>query len=310
MGRPGPDRPVAQLSPYLLQGGLGMPDRDYYISATPHMAELRKQYQAHVARDVQARGLRRTPAATRRPRLRARDEDGARARHARRVGGCASAAISWKRDELAAKAPGLDWPALLDAAGLEGRARLHGLAPEGGPGLAALAASEPLDAWKDWLAFHAVDQAAASCRRRSSTSASASTARRSAEFPSCAPRWKRGVDSTNAALGDAVGKLYVERYFPPETKAKAQAMVQRSGEGVRQTDRRARLDVARDQGQGESRSSRRSTSASAIPTAGATTRASRSSQGDALGNAQRAELFEYRRQLAKLDQPVDRTSGG
>ena len=68
-------------------------------------------------------------------------------------------AVSWKRDELDAKAPGLDWAALLDAAGLKDAPDFIVWHPKAIPGLSALAAKEPLDAWKDWLTFHTIEQA-------------------------------------------------------------------------------------------------------------------------------------------------------
>ena len=90
-------------------------------------------------------------------------------------------------DDLAAKAPGLDWPALLDAAGLKDARTFIVWHPKAIPGLSALAAKEPLDDMERLARrFTLSNGPATSFRRRSSTSASAFTARRSAVFPSCA----------------------------------------------------------------------------------------------------------------------------
>src|SRR5205823_14721655 len=92
-------------------------------------------------------------------------------------------------------------------------------------GIAKLAGSEPLDVWKDYLTFHAADRASPLLSkpfvdesfRFYGTAVLGTTKLRD--------RWKRAVDATNAALGDAVGQLYVRRYFPPAAKRDAQEMV-------------------------------------------------------------------------------------
>ncbi len=200
-----------------------MPDRDYYLSATPHMVELRKQYQAHIAAMFKLAGFQ-DPAA-RAARVFALETKMA-AVHATRVESeDVHGAVTWKREELAAKAPGLDWPALLDAAGLKDAPVFIIWHPKAVPGLSALAAAEPLDAWKDWLVFHAVERASNFLPKAFVDERFSFYGKALSGIPELRPRWQRGVDYTNAALGEAVGRLYVKRYFPPETKAKVQAMV-------------------------------------------------------------------------------------
>src|SRR5690606_28722851 len=123
--------------------------------------------------------------------------------------------------------------------------------------------------------------------------------------PEQGPRWKRGVQYTNDALGEAVGKLYVERYFPPQTKAAADEMVRnilaafgRRIDGLAwmspQTKAKAREKLANFQvGIG-------------YPAKWRDYSGLRIVAGDAYGNHERAELFEYRRNLAKLGRPVGR----
>jgi len=144
--------------PYLLQGGLGMPDRDYYLSAAPQMAALRKAYQAHIAAMFKLAGLGNP--AERAGRVFALETKMARVHATRVESEDVHRAVSWQRGELAAKAPGLDWKALLEAAGLKDAPVVIVWHPKAIPGLAALAAAEPLEEWKDWLAFHAIERAA------------------------------------------------------------------------------------------------------------------------------------------------------
>jgi endothelin-converting enzyme/putative endopeptidase len=288
--------------PYLLQGGLGMPDRDYYLSKTPHMVALRKQYQAHIEATFKLADF--PDPAARAARVFALETKMAAAHATRVESEDVRGALAWTRDELAAKAPGLDWPVLLDAAGLKDAPVFMIWHPKAVPGLSALAAREPLDAWKDWLAFHAIERAGSFLPKRFVDERFSFYGKALNGTPELRPRWQRGVDFTNAALGEAVGSLYVKRYFPPETKAKVQAMV---ADLVKAFGRRIdaltwmspetkakakqKLDTLK-VGVGYPDRWRDYSGLEIVP-------------GDALGNAQRAGLFEYRSQLAKLRQPVD-----
>src|SRR5205085_7862970 len=83
----------------------------------------------------------------------------------------------------------------------------------------------PLEAWKAWLAFHAVNGVAAFLPKAFVDARFGFYGKTLTGAEAMRPRWQRGVDITSGALGDAVGKAYVGKYFPPETKAKVEAMV-------------------------------------------------------------------------------------
>src|SRR5262249_22775291 len=131
----------------------------------------------------------------------------------------------WSLADFPKKAPGMDWTAYFEGAGLSKISDLFVWHPSGITGEAALVGSEALEVWKDYLIFHAID--------RKSPVLSKAFAEENFEFTGKAllgtvqnsARWKRAVTATNTALGDAVGKLYVKRYFPPSAKAEAQEMV-------------------------------------------------------------------------------------
>jgi len=289
--------------PYLLQGGLGMPDRDYYLSTTPHMAEMRKQYQAHIAATFKLAGFE--DAEARAARVFALETKIA-AVHATRVESeDVQGAVSWKREDLAAKAPGLDWAALLDAAGLKDAPIFIVWHPKAVPGLSALAAAEPLDAWKDWLRFHAVERAANFLPKPFVDERFNFYGKALSGIPELRPRWQRGVDFTNQALGEAVGRLYVGHHFPPPTKAKVQAMV---GDLVKAFGKR--IDALTWMSPETKAKAKQKLETLKVgvgyPDRWQDYAALEIVKGDALGNAQRADLFEYRRHLAKLHQPVDR----
>jgi putative endopeptidase len=290
--------------PYLLQGGLGLPDRDYYLSATPHMAELRKQYQAHIAAMFKLAGFENAP--TRADRVFALETKIARVHATRVESEDVHGAISWTRSELSKKAPGLDWTALLDAAGLKDAPVLIIWHPKAIPGLSALAASEPLDSWKDWLVFHTLEESGSFLPKALVDERFSFYGKAMSGVPEQRPRWQRGMNLTSAALGEIVGKLYAERYFPAATKAKLQVMV---ADLIKAFDKR--IDaltwmspetkvrakqklVTMKVGVGYPDRWRDYSGLEVV-------------KGDALGNAQRASLFEYRHQLDKLHQPVDRS---
>ncbi len=293
----------ARTLPYLMQGGLGMPDRDYYLSASPHMVELQKQYQAHIAalfglagfsdpagRAARVFGLEKKMAAVHATRVESED---------------VTRVVSWKREELAGKAPGLDWRVLLEAAGLKDVDQFMIWHAKAIPGLSALAASEPLETWKDWLAFHAVERAANYLPKAFVDEHFNFRSKALNGIPEQRPRWQRGVDFTNAALGEAVGKLYVDRYFPPETKSKVEAMV---SDLVKAFDKR--IDSLTWMSPATKAKAKQKLVTLKVgvgyPDHWADYSALEIVKGDAVGNAQRAELFEYRRQLAKMHQPIDR----
>jgi len=289
--------------PYMLQGGLGMPDRDYYVSASPQMAQLRKQYLAHIEAMFKLAGF--SDPAGRAARVFALETAMAKVHATRVESEDVHSAVSWNRTDLPVKAPGLDWAALLDAAGLSDAPVLIMWHPTAAAGLSALCAKEPLDAWKDWLALHAVEDAAAYLPKAFVDEHFNFYGKALSGVPELRPRWQRGIDLTNVALGDAVGKMYVERYFPAETKAKAQAMaadlVKAFAKRIdalewmspeNKVKAKQKLETLK-VGVGYPDHWRDYTGLEIV-------------KGDALGNAQRAELFEYRIQLAKLHQPVDR----
>jgi predicted metalloendopeptidase len=211
----------------------------------------------------------------------------------------------WTRKEFDTRAPGLDWSAFFSAAGLDRQADFVVWQPSALAGIAALVGSEPLDTWKDYLTFHAVDRASGVLPKAFVEEHFAFHGKVLSGTPELRVRWKRAVEATNDALGDAVGKLYVRHYFPPEEKARLQAMVRNILAAFSQ-----RID--------------------ALPWMAPATKVQAKAKlavlkvgvgypdrwidysglwvapGDAFGNAERAEIFELRRNLNKLGQPVDR----
>jgi predicted metalloendopeptidase len=214
----------------------------------------------------------------------------------------------WKRSDFAAKAPGLDWDAFFSgaAAQLAQRQDFVVWQPSAVAGISAAVRDQPLPVWKEYLTFHAILHVANFLPRafvaenfdfRGKTLTGALQLR---------ARWKRAVSVTDASLGEVVGKLYVERYFPASEKARAEEMVRNEiAAFARRIDAlewmspqtkqkaKAKLSVLK-VGVGYPDKWRDYSGLDVV-------------QGDALGNWERAEIFELRHALAKLDKSVDRS---
>ncbi|MHA6205402.1 M13 family metallopeptidase [Dyella soli] len=290
--------------PYLLQGGLGMPTRDYYLSDDKAMVETRGKYQAYIAALLKQAGV--ADADAKATAILALETKIAKAQ----VDIVDSQDIHkannpWPLGSFAKNAPGLDWSTFFKAAGLDQQKVVDVWQVPGIKGLAALTASEPLQTWKDYLAFHALNEAAPLLPKAYADLSFGFYGQTLSGTPKQRDRWKRGVASTNAALGDAVGQLYVKKYFPASSRKQVEDMVHNIlaafDERVDHIDwmtpatrQRAKAKIAsirvsvgypdnwRDYGKLEIRAD------------------------DALGNLQRADEYEYQHQLAKLRQPVDR----
>jgi putative endopeptidase len=210
--------------PYLLQGGLGMPDREYYIENSPRMADIRASYKTHIAAVLNTAKIANAEAMA--GRIFDLETKIARAHWSRSDSEDVHKANNpWKREDFAAKAPGLDWRAFFKAAELDDQAVIVVWQASAIAGEAALVGSEPLESWKDYLAYQLLDGWSYLLPKAFVEEKFAFYGKVLAGTPQLRERWKRAVDSTNYYLGDAVGRLYVQHYFSSEAKAKAEKMV-------------------------------------------------------------------------------------
>lgn len=289
---------------YLLQGGLGMPDRAYYLTDSPRMQGLRTSYQAHIAAMLKLAGYSQ-------PEERAARvfvlEQQIAASHATREDSAdvAKGNNAWRAQDFASKAPGLDWKAFFQAAGLGAQQDFIVWHPGAVTGSAALVAKVPLATWKDFLAFHTINHFSTTLPKAAADQRFAFYGSALSGTPQQSARSKRALAATNAALSDAVGKLYVERYFSPESKARVQQMV---GNIVAAFSRRIeQLDWMAPATKAQAQEKLKTLYVGvAYPEKWTSYDGLKIVRGDALGNALRAEQFHYRQQLAKLGQPVDR----
>jgi len=301
---------------YLFQGGLGMPDREYYLSTNPKMGETRDRYRAHIARVLQLAGI----AGAEQQAGRILDLETRMARvHATRAESLEVRRVAaWKRTEFGRRAPGLDWPAFFSAAGLQRQETLLVWQPAAVTGLAALVKQVPLSTWKEWMRFHLIDRQAPLLSRAFEVQNFDFYGKTLAGIPELSARWKRAVEAVSeirskqvgfreeAGMGDAVGKLYVARYFPASARAQIQDMVRQI---LAAFDRRIEaLDWMAPATKAQAREKVRTVQVSVgYPDRWVDYSGLEISRGDLLGNMQRVSLFDYRRHLAQLGKPVDRS---
>src|SRR5215467_16308870 len=141
---------------YLLQGGIELPDREYYLADNQHMKDIRAAYQKHVSAMLKLAGFDQTD--NRAARI-VELEHSIAEKHISLADNddIHKANNTWKQADFATKAPGLDWAEYFRAAGLEKQQEFTVWQPTAFAGESALVGSVPLETWKDWLAFHLIE---------------------------------------------------------------------------------------------------------------------------------------------------------
>jgi endothelin-converting enzyme/putative endopeptidase len=289
---------------YVLQGGLQLPDREYYLSDSEHMRHLRTQYQAHVSAILKLAGFSDTDARAahilelehaiaQTHRSLADNEDIHKANN------------TWTQADFSAKAPGLDWAEYFRGAGISPQESFIVWQPEAFTGESALVASAPLETWKDWLAFHLIEAYAGVLPKALTEERFAFFGKELSGTSQQRPRWQRGVFVVNGLLGDTVGQIYAQRYFSPEAKAQAQAMVANLIAAFR---KRIEALAWMDPATKAEAQAKLSTLYVGIgyPETWHDYSSFEVKPDDIFGNLWRGNLADYRREVARLGKPVDR----
>jgi predicted metalloendopeptidase len=215
--------PGEQL-PYIMQGGIGLPDAQYYLSGDAKMADIRNKYKAYIQTILQNAGYADPQGAA--GRIMDLETKIAKAHETREQSeDFKQGAQVWTRQQLEQKAPGIDWAALLGAAGLGSAPKFDAYHYAAIPKLSALIASEPLQNWKDWLAFHTLNQQANVLPKAFRDTSFAFYGTQLQGTPQQRPRDALALNATSGQLQDAVGKAYVDKYFPASSKSQIQGMV-------------------------------------------------------------------------------------
>lgn len=292
------------------QGGLGMPDRDYYVKDDAKSVELRKAYQAHVAKMLQLLGekpedataeagtvLRMETELAKGQMTRVERRDPPKLYHKMSV------------EELKHLAPAFEWNSYFGKMDLGSLKTLNVVAPDYFHVMSDEIAKESLADWQTYLRWHAAHDAAtalSSAFVNENFNFYGKTLRGQEEL---SPRWKRCTNDVDSDLGEALGQVYVAKYFSPEAKQAALKVV---------TEIEAAMQ----------------SEIQALPWMGASTKEQalvklhaiankigypdkwrdysvlKIVRGDEFGNAERSSWFEFHRWLAKIGKPVDRKEWG
>ena len=304
----GQDRKASdQYTLNVLQGGLGMPDRDYYLSADPKIAETRAKYLDHLTNMLTLAGEKNAAARAKaivdfETRIAKVHWTRADSRDATKTYNRMSLA------EVRKLAPGFDFPAFVKADGMT-LDHVVVFQPSAFKGIATLIGQAPLSVLKDQLLVRSLDSYSAVLPKRFDDESFAFYGTVLNGTPQQEERWKRAVTFTVGALGDDVSKLYVAKYFPPETKAAADKLVHNL---ISAMDRR--IDTLDWMGP-ETKAKAHAKLAAFTPKIGYPSQWRDMSglvvdRADALGNAMRSARFEQAYQTGHLGGPIRRWEWG
>ena len=297
------------------QGGLGLPDRDYYLdtgnkSVDEKNSEIRSKYVEHVAKMFQLMGDAEAGAAAEAKtvmdletrlakvsmnRVDRRDPD--KTYH------------KMSRDELKALTPNLSWDSYFTEVGHPGIATVDVAQPDFFKGLSADLGEVSLEDWKTYLRWHLIDAAAPALSQPFVDENFNFQGRVLQGTQEILPRWKRCVRATDHELGEALGQVYVEQYFPPEAKARALEMVDNLTAALRE-------DLQTLPWMGEATRQQALTKLNAFtrkigyPDKWRDYSAYHVDRGPYVLNLLRGAEFESKRDLNKIGKPVDRTEWG
>lgn len=212
-------RPVNVLT--IGQGGLGLPDRDYYLASD--LAPRRAAYEAYAARTLRMAGIAEPEADAKsilafETRIAKVSWTGAERREVDKTYHPMSVA------ELQSYAPGVDWRAYLEGAGVPRLGHVVVAENSAVRDIAAIVADTPLPTLKAWQVFHTVDNASPYLSRRFVEN-NFELNHELFGMTALRPRQERAISQVNSRLADALGHEYAIRYFPPESKARFEDMV-------------------------------------------------------------------------------------
>ena len=293
---------------YANQSGLGLPDRDYYFKTEPRFVETRAAYVTYIETLLRLAGEKDPAGAAKailalETALAEKHWDRVRNRDREATYNLKSVA---EMDKLT---PGFSWSRYLKALGADKTPGVIVRQPDYFQALDALLAKTPVTTLKQYLTFKVLDEHAPLLSSPFEQAEFAFTGKTLQGLQENRPRWKRAVEAVDRALGEAAGKLYVERHFSPDSKARMQELVKNLRvafeKGIDQlewmgpeTKAQAKTKLARFNVKIGYPEQWRDYAALTI------------SKDDLVGNVKRGTEFEVRRRVAKLGQPIDRAEWG
>ena len=211
-----------KTSAYVVQSGLGMPDRDYYLE--DNFASQKQAYQAYVAKALQLAGWPNHEQAAAdivafETRLAEHHWTAVQNRQIDKIYNPATVA------DLTGAAPGFDWAVWAEGAGVDHVPTLIAANNTAFPGMASVYAETPIGTLQSWQAFHVINQASPYLSSAFVDNRFNFYGKTLGGQPEIQPRWKRGVTTVDGSLGEVLGREYVARHFPAESKAQMEELV-------------------------------------------------------------------------------------
>lgn len=299
-----PDRYVTQM----YQGGIGMPDRDYYLLQDDRMKDIRAKYLQHMTNVLALAG--EPNAASRAKAVLDLETEIAKVHWTQVDSRDATKTYNlMPLAKLQSDASGFDWATFLRDSGLPSATEVNVAQPSAINGTAALLARAPVAVLKDQLLIRSLDQYSAVLPSAFDKEAFSFYGTTLSGTPQQEERWKRAVSFTTGALADDVSQIYVQRHFPPETKAAADKLVANVVEAMGrridglswmapETKQRARAKLAN------------FTTKIGYPDRWKDYSALQIEAGDALGNAMRAAEWAHNDNITRLGEPIRRWEWG
>ena len=292
------------------QGGLGLPERDYYLKQDDKSKQLRDAYVKHVAKMFELLGD-------------SADTASAEATSVLTIETALANASMKNTDlrdpektyhkmtlaDLSAMTPDFDWPHYFKAIGRPDLKEINVGQPDFFKALDAQLNTTPLADWKTYYRWHLLNSAAPALSEKFVDEEFEFRGKTLTGAKEIQPRWKRCTQATDRALGEALGQLYVQKYFPPEAKAHAQVMVRNLISALHDDLQTLPWMSPETRAQATAK-----LEAFAIKI-GYTDKwrdysALKIDRSSYLVNQRRAAAFDFQRRLAKIGKPVDRTEWG
>lgn len=292
-------------SAYAGQGGLGMPNRDYYLLKGEKYDGYRKAYRDYVITLEKLAGI--SEAEARADRIIALETKIARLHWTPEQSRDVEKSYNpMTRAQLKAFAPEVLWDRALGKLGLGKVRKIVVTQKSAIRGEARLFASVPLQTWKDWTAFHFISNNAQYLPKAFDDAKFDFYSKTLRDVPSQRARWKRGVDMVNEALGEGVGQFYVQRHYPPESDRQMHELIGNVLSALKDKIEHASWMDA------PTRAKALAKLGTFDPRIGHPPKYIDYSslvvkRGDLFGNAIRSDDFEWKLLLSRFPKPVDRT---
>ncbi len=290
------------------QSGINLPEREYYTSTDAKMTDIRKKYLAHIEKMLQLCNIENpTENATKVMAL----ETAIASSHMKKedTRDVVKLYNKYNTADLKTLMPDFDWKTMLKTAGMDKEKTIIISQVENTKSLNNIIKNTPLDTWKIYLKWGLIN--------RNANRLNSALDKQDFEFYSKTlygvekpeEDWKRGVNAVNGALGEMVGKVYVEKHFSPEAKERMVTLVKNLLKAYTESIKKLDWMSAATKKQALAKVDKFMIKIG-YPDTWRDYSALRVSKNDLYGNAVRANEFVYKRELDKLGKPVDRREWG